>query len=286
MLKALACQTRLDILKLLVEKPMNQQEIASHLGISPAITSGHIKQLCDAGLIFTSGGETGRGRQKICYVAETEINLKINSESDEKIVRYEMPIGLYSRHNVTPSCGIATLNRVIGSFDDEQVFLDPLRTEASIVWFNSGYLEYVVPMNTIEGRIRQLTISLEMASEFPGYRTDWPSEITFSINRTDIGSWICPGNFGERRGQFTPQWWPTSNSQYGLLKTLTVNDTGSYVDEAKMSDITMSDLGLTGSRFYVRFSVKEDANPPGGLTIFGKAFGDYNQDIIVTTYYE
>lgn len=285
-LKALACQTRLDILRLLAHEPMNQQELATRLGVSPAITSGHIRQLCDAGLVLTDGGESGRGRQKICYLAETELVLNINSAPKEDLFRYAMPIGLYTRHNVAPTCGIATENRLIGALDDEIVFLDPTRTEAQLVWFSSGYLEYVIPIGQSDKRIKKLTISLEMASEYPGYRTNWPSEITFTINRTDIGKWICPGNFGGRQGRYTPAWWPIYRSQYGLLKTITVDDTGSYIDEERMSDVTIDDLGLSGSRFYIRFSAEKDANPSGGLTIFGKAFGDYNQDIVITTYYE
>ncbi len=284
-LKALACSTRLDILKLLAKKPYNQQELSELLGVSPAIVSGHIRQLCDAGLVFTEGGEAGRGRQKICYIAQTEFNLKINSEAEERTFRYELPIGLYSRHNVHPSCGLATANRVIGSFDDEMVFLDPLRTEAELLWFNKGYVEYVVPINQNEAPIRKLSISLEMGSEFPGCNNNWPSEITFTINKAEIGSWICPGNYGDRRGKHSPLWWPLNNSQYGLLKTITVDEQGSYIDDKKMSDVTLSQLGLSGSRFYIRFSAKENAAYTGGLTIFGKSFGDYNQDIVITSYY-
>lgn len=284
-LKALACSTRLEILKLLTKEPLNQQEIASRLGISAAIISGHIKQLCDAGLVFTDGGATGKGRQKICYIAQTEFNLKINSEDDEKIFTYSLPIGLYSRHNVSPSCGLAAPNRVIGSFDDEMVFLDPMRTEAELLWFKSGYVEYVVPINPTDRVMTKLSISLEIGSEHPGYCTNWPSEIIFTINKTCIGSWICPGNYGDRRGKHSPLWWPDYNSQYGLLKIISIDETGSYIDDEKISDVTLSQLALLGSRFYIRFSVDEDSEFAGGLTIFGKSFGDYNQDILVTSHY-
>lgn len=284
--KALACETRLEILRMLIERPMNQQELATALGVSPAITSGHVRQLCEAGLVFVVGGEAGRGRQKLCYISENEVLLKIGKPNDDKIITYSMPIGLYTKHRATPSCGLTTKERIIGKFDDESAFWDPKRTEAELVWFSSGYLEYSVPLNQNDSKIKKLTCSFEIGSEYPGFRTIRPSEISFSINRINIGSWISPGNFGDRRGRHTPLWWPVGYSQYGLLKTISVDDTGSYIDGEKMSDVTISELNLNDAKFTIRFSSQEDASPMGGMTIFGKSFGDYNQDILITTYYE
>lgn len=284
--KALACETRLDILRLLTAKPMNQQELARALGISPAIISGHVRQLCEAGLIYTVSGEAGYGKQKRCYIADSEILLNIAKRSEENAVTYSMPVGLYTRHKVAPSCGLASDEGVIGDFDDESAFWDPKRTQAGLVWLTTGYLEYNVPISQNGSKIRKLTCSLEVASEYPGYKFDWPTEITFSINGVELGSWICPGNFGGRRGRHTPNWWPLVASQFGLLKTITVDESGSFIDDEKMSDITIEDLKLSDPKFSIRFAVKDDADPSGGLTIFGKCFGDYQQDIVITAYYE
>lgn len=284
--KALACETRLDILRLLTGNPMNQQELARALGISPAIISGHIRQLSEAGLIYTVSGEAGYGKQKRCYIADSEILLNIAKRSDEKAVTYSMPVGLYTRHKVSPSCGLASGEGVIGDFDDESAFWDPKRTQAGLVWLTTGYLEYNVPISQNGSKIRKLTCSLEVASEYPGYKFDWPTEITFSINGVELGSWICPGNFGGRRGRHTPNWWPLVASQFGLLKTITVDKNGSFIDDEKMSDVTIKDLKLSDPKFSIRFAVKDDADPSGGLTIFGKCFGDYQQDILITAYYE
>lgn len=284
--KALACETRLKILRLLTQKTLNQQELAAELGISPAIVSGHICQLREAGLIFVIGGETGLGKQKYCHIAEREITLSIAEKTVENAVSYSMPIGLYTRHKATPSCGLTTKEGVIGEFDDISMFWDPRRTQAELVWFTTGYLEYNVPISRKSSRIKKLTCSMEIASEHPGYRFNWPSEITFSINGIELGSWLCPGNFGGRRGRNSPLWWPLVASQFGLLKTITVDENGSFIDDEKMSDVTVNDLNFSNTKFSIRFAVKEDANPVGGLTIFGKHFGDYDQDIIITTYYE
>jgi DNA-binding transcriptional ArsR family regulator len=52
-LRALAAQPRLDILKLLRERPRSTQELSGLLGMSGAATSRHLRQLLDADLVRT-----------------------------------------------------------------------------------------------------------------------------------------------------------------------------------------------------------------------------------------
>lgn len=283
--KALACQTRLDIVRLVAEHPCNQRELADRLRISPAIVSGHVRQLEEAG-ILTVDKSVGKGNQCTCFIAETDLAVRLSGLDEATSVKYTLPVGLYHKYKAVPSCGLINDRQFIGLMDDPLAFLDSARTDAEMLWFQKGYVEYIVPNSAAGRQVEKLTVSLELGSEHPGYRDDWPSEITFTINHVKVGSWISPGNFGGRKGKFTPSWWPVGFSQYGLLKTLTVDDTGSYIDDQRISDVTIGDLQLTGSQFYVRFSVEEDANPAGGLTIYGKCYGDYDQDIIVTTYYK
>ncbi len=282
--KALACQTRLDILRLVAEQPYNQRELAERLHISPAIVSGHVRQLEDAGLL-TVEKEAGKGNQCTCYMAETDLAVRLSGKAEGKTVKYAIPVGLYNKYKIVPSCGLISNRQFIGQMDDPLAFLDAGRIDAEMLWFRQGYVEYTVPNTAADRRIEKLTISMEFGSEHPGYRNDWPSEITFTVNHKRVGSWVTPGNFGDRRGRFSPSWWPVGFSQYGLLKTLTVDGNGSYMDGERISDVTVGDLSLTGSQFPVRFSVEEDASPVGGLTIYGKSYGDYDQDIVVTTYY-
>ena len=35
----------------------------------------------------------------------------------------------------------------------------------------------------------------------------------------EIGTWTSPGDYGDKRGVYTPQWWKLKGSQYGKLKT-------------------------------------------------------------------
>lgn len=284
--KALSCETRLDIVKLVLEQPMNQRELSEKLNISPAIVSGHVKQLVAAGILFTDQGKGIRGRQQVCYTTETSINISLREYSTDKSSKYAMPVGMYSKHKVVPSCGIASVKQLIGALDDPLTYLDPARSEAELLWFTKGYVEYVVP-NKIQNRsVKKLSISAELGSEHPGSNPDWPSDISFYVNGVKIAEWTCPGNYGDRRGKFTPVWWPVHFSQYGILKSITTDSTGTYVDEEKVSSVTIDDLNINSNRFYVRFSVEQEAKNAGGLTIYGKGFGDYDQDILVTTYHE
>ncbi|HHW46181.1 MAG TPA: ArsR family transcriptional regulator [Clostridiales bacterium] len=284
--KALACSTRLRILELIANTPLNQRQIAENLNISTAIISEHIKQLEEAGLVKVGGGERGQGKQKICYLATNSINIELTKQCNNNVNRFSIPIGLYSKHKAVPTCGIASSDRLIGGvFDDPMVFFDPARSDARLIWFTKGYLEYIIPIKDECRNITRLEISMELASEHPGHKNVWPSEISFYINGIHIGNWISPGNYGDRRGKYTPEWWSPHCSQYGLLKTLIIDNSGCYMDEEKMSDVSLNSLNIS-NKFTFRMAVEEDANPAGGLTIFGRGFGDYNQDIEVATYYE
>ena len=84
---------------------------------------------------------------------------------------------------------------------------------------------------------------MELSSEVPGTSADWPSDITLSVNGTEIGSWMSPGDFGDKRGVYTPDWWKLKGSQYGKLKSWRVTLDGTYVDGMKISPISLIDRG-------------------------------------------
>lgn len=130
----------------------------------------------------------------------------------------------------------------------------------------------------------ELLISLELGSEYPSHRNDWPSEITFTINNIRLGTWISPGDFADRRGIFTPAWWGDDINQYGQLKMLSIRKNGTFINSQQISAVTVDDLDLSGQLFTFRLSVEPDARPVGGLTLYGKGFGDYDQDIVVTLF--
>ena len=77
-----------------------------------------------------------------------------------------------------------------------------------------------------------------------------------------------------------------TGNQYGLLKLLSVTKDGSFIDGVKISDCTVDDLQIDSrSEMCLRMEVKERDGRPGGMSLFGRHFGNYNQDIIARICY-
>lgn len=287
--KALGSDTRIQILNILLEnEQMSMNQLATELNISNGALTGHIKKLEECGLINISNESAGHGNQKMCSMTQDRIIVDIKKPIDYKnVFETEIKVGQFSRHQVWPTCGIATSESVIGEFDDIRYFNHPDRFTANILWFTKGYIEYTIP-NLIPSnqRITQLSISAELSSEAPGIDNNWPSDISFYINDTKIGMWTSPGDFGDVHGMFTPQWWPQNWNQYGLLKLLVINDYGTYIDGLKISDVSTLSLHLDySSDIRLRLAVENDSEHVGGITLYGKSFGNYDQDIRVAINY-
>lgn len=287
--KALGSDTRIQILNILLEnEQMSMNQLATELNISNGALTGHIKKLEECGLINISNESAGHGNQKMCSVTQDRIIVDIKKPIDYKnVFETEIKVGQFSRHQVWPTCGIATRESVIGELDDIRYFNHPDRFTANILWFTKGYVEYTIP-NLIPSnqRITQLSISAELSSEAPGIDNNWPSDISFYINDTKIGMWTSPGDFGDVHGMFTPQWWPQNWNQYGLLKLLVINDYGTYIDGLKISDVSTLSLHLDySSDIRLRLAVENDSEHVGGITLYGKSFGNYDQDIRVAINY-
>ena len=287
--KALGSDMRVEILNLLLENNnMNMNELASRLNITNGALTGHIKKLENCGLITISNEAAGHGNQKICSVHLDKILIELDKKNEnENVYNTELKVGHYSNYKINPTCGLASSTALIGEVDDARYFEHPDRYNADILWFTKGYVEYVIP-NFIPAsqRITQITISAELSSEAPGINEDWPSDISFYLNDVCIGTWTSPGDFGDVKGLFTPDWWFPNWNQYGLLKLLVINKKGTFIDGLKISDVTIDSFHLdyrSGIRF--RMSVDDDAEHIGGLTIFGKTFGNYGQDIKVNIHY-
>lgn len=287
--KALGSDIRIQILKILLENnQMSMNQLANELNISNGALTGHIKKLEECGLISTSNDSSGHGNQKLCSLIQDRILVEIEKPIDlSNVYNTSIKVGQFSSHNVCPICGMATSSFVIGELDDVRYFDHPDRFNADIMWFTKGYVEYVIP-NLIprNQKITQLSLSAEISSEAPGIDNNWPSDISFYINDTLVGTWTSPGDYGDVRGMFTPEWWPQNWNQYGLLKLLVINHKGTFIDGLKISDVTTSELNLDyTSTIRFRIAVEEDSAHVGGLTIFGKSFGNYDQDIVVSINY-
>jgi predicted transcriptional regulator len=289
--KALGSETRINILKELLEhKEMNMNELASCLGLTNGALTSHIKKLENTGLVTVLADHSGHGNQKRCRLGMSQVLVNIESgiaEDDGNIYSTEVQIGHYSNYEVYPTCGLSTTQSIVGVVDDPRYFAHPDRINAGILWFTRGYIEYIIPnLLPIATKIDQITLSMEISSEAPGVNSDWPSDISFFLNDVKLGVWTSPGDYGDVQGIFTPDWWFPNWNQYGLLKMLIINKRGTFIDGLKISDVTIDQLQLD-YKSTVRFKVQvaDDAVNCGGLTIFGKNFGNYNQDIKVRITY-
>lgn len=287
--KALGSKIRIDIIKLLLEKKeMNMNELAAELKITNGALTSHIKKLETCGIITISNESSGHGNQKICSLHQDKILIEFDASEDfQNVFTTDLKIGHYSDYLVYPTCGLASANALIGEVDDTRYFAHPDRYNADILWFTKGYVEYEIP-NFIphSQKITQIMISAELASEAPGVNDAWPSDISFYLNNVYLGNWLSPGDFGDVKGIFTPDWWFPNWNQYGLLKLLVINKKGTFIDGLKISEINIQDFNLDfRSKIKFRLAVNDDAEHVGGLTIFGKSFGNYNQDIKISISY-
>ena len=70
------------------------------------------------------------------------------------------------------------------------------------------------------------------------------------------------------------------------MKIWRVNSNGSFLDSARISDVTLSDLHLEDSDcISVRIGIESDAQNIGGLVLFGEKFGDHEQAVTLRVGY-
>jgi predicted transcriptional regulator len=285
-IKSLASKIRLDILDLLKDKKLNVSDIAEKLDIPQSTTSTNLKFLEQAGLVKVEIASGKKGAQKLCSPCYEEILFQLPSmkrEPQENTIEVEMPVGLYTGFKVSPPCGLCSKDKIIGLLDVPASFHEPARSTAGLIWFERGFVEYKFPNNLpVDKELKKLEVSMELSSEVVGTSKDWPSDITVWINGVETGNWTSPGDFGDKRGKLTPEWWKLAGSQYGLLKRWSVTKTGFFVDGVKVSDVVISDLGIRNhTSIKVKIGIKENAKNIGGVNIFGNSFGNYAQDIVM-----
>lgn len=288
LIKGLASELRISILKLLRRGgAKNVNQIAEQLGLPQSTVSINLKILEDCGLIYTETQRARKGSQKLCHSAFQEILISFSdpvSDTRDDVIEVSMPIGLYTEFEVSAPCGLCSKDGVIGLLDVPDTFLNPDRMKAGLLWFTRGYVEYQFPNNTLIKRAKPkaLEVSMELSSEVPGTDANWPSDISLQVNGIEIGTWTSPGDFGDKRGVYTPEWWKLKGSQYGKLKNWRINDQGSFVDGVRISGVTLEDLHLSQHRsIRLRIGVSDEADHPGGINIFGSGFGNYPQDILL-----
>lgn len=287
-LKGLASPIRITILKALHEKgPQNVNELSAGLNLPQSTVATNIQVLEEAGLINTETVKATKGHQKICSARYDEIVVRFEGEKPRQtanLVEVAMPLGLFTSCEVSAPCGLCSTEGIIGLLDVPDSFLEPSRVGAALLWFGRGYVEYKFPNNAklLNKPVESVEFSMELSSEVPGTNLNWPSDITLWVNDVPVGTWTSPGDFGDHRGAYTPDWWKLEGSQYGKLKTWRIARNGTYIDGVRISDIDIADINLPShSSIRLRIGIDEKAEHPGGVNIFGKGFGNYSQDIIM-----
>lgn len=288
-LKALASGPRWRILQYLARGGRSINEVADALELPPSTAAAHIKVLEEAGLIYSELQAATHGLQKICTRTYDNVSIQLPyaPPTSSNSVEVAMPIGAYSVFDVQPTCGLASSTGLIGYLDDPLSFYEPERIHTGLLWFRSGFVEYVFPNRLPpSAKLRSLQFSVEICSEAPLYNSQWPSDITVWINGHEIGTWTCPADFGGQRGALTPSWWDEKDTQYGLLKRWLVNLDNTCIDGRPLSTVTIGKLGIEKERVItVRLGVKQDALHVGGINIFGQSFGNYPQDLLLRLEY-
>lgn len=288
--KAFSSETRLEIIKLLNANSLNINEISDKLNIPASSAALNVKVLEEAGIIHTELHPGVRGSMKLCSLRRNYVGFIINTavHSDYMTHTIDMPIGNYVECEITPTCGMVNDRMFIGTEDEPRSFYNPSKTSAQLIWFHTGYLRYHFSNEMImDHEVLSMELSMEICSEAPNYKNDWPSDITLWINGVECTTWTSPGDFGGRRGKLNPPFWSDGATQYGKLVQFKSNKDGFFINDLLYSDITIESLKLKeGNYIDVKIGVKDDAKNAAGMNLFGEKFGDYNQNILLKFEYK
>lgn len=287
---AINSPTRRKMLRLLGKNSYSIIELAEKMNIAASTISFHLKFLKEAGLVKIIANPNKKGNEKIVSqaLAHVSIDLKTPLHYETAEFTYNIPIGSYTDFNIVAPCGLVNENGLVYMHDNPNVFCTPERLTASMLAFSKGYVEYSVPAFEYKDKIvESFTFSVELCSECPNYNNEWKSDITFWINGKEVCTYRSPGDYGDRRGRFPIPYWPANSTQYGMLKKIRIDHTGTFIDEKLASDITIDTLEIDKFDLTtLRIGIKENARYIGGVNLFGKNSGDTDQDIVVQVSYK
>ena len=290
--KALSSETRLEILKCLVNRAMTISELAEAFYLPMSSMCLQVKTLREAGLITVVPRPGIRGSQKLCGIRASCVTLDLFAHTSQPVHKpplfVNMPIGHYSNCEIHPPCGIFSVTEYLSQEDSPYGFYSPEHTDAALLWFTWGYLEYQFSnYPLLQDKVSRIEFSFEICSEAPGYNNNWPSDIALEMNRQRITTILIKGDYGGRKGIYNPSWWSDSVTQFGEYRKICVTHEGCYMDNTKVSNETIESLGLLENYFFTfTLRVDPDSEHVGGMNLFGSRFGDYAQDIIMKVEYE
>ena len=283
--KALSNPVRLQALEALGRRSMSVGELAKELDVPMSTMALAVRTLEDAELVRSDMQPGTHGALKICNRKLDTIAINLvpgDLQMGAQPLSMSMPIGGYSlAEGIVPTCGLVSETQPLGPMDLPRMFYCPQRFDAQLIWFKQGFLEYRFGETVLsEDNIDWIELSFEACSEAPMYRDPWPSDIFVDFNGVRLGVWTCPCDCGGRQGHLTPAWWGLTSTQYGFLKTWRIDRTGTYLDHAPISDVTIADLNINRLPYAsVRIGVDPASENVNGINLFGEKFGDHPQSI-------
>ena len=290
---ALGSEVRLKILRRLQRRPyiFTVSELKKDLKMPASTLLFHLEKMQKANLLSILYKSSAYGAQRFVSRKLHGANLSF----------YYLEEGRDARlHSETQTVGVGAFTEFTGSVfnfctedshftsmsDDCYV---PERFRAQLAYTPNGQISYRFSNRAAKlHRVKELSFTLEICSQAPYFDNDYLSDITFWINGAEVATYTCPGDFGDHRGLLNPAWWSSANTQYGVLLTLAVDESGVKLNGVPArSCVTLGKLNLQkGNKIEVKFGNKSTARNLGGFNVFGKKFGDYPQDISLTITYE
>lgn len=282
---ALSSNLRLDILRVTEFEKLSCTEMSKIFGYPLSTIISNVDILEKAGLLFSTYVPARNGHTRYCSSIYYDIFIKLGSdlllEKENEYFLAEVPIGNYMNFDVAPTCGFVVDETHIFMEDSPSVMINPIRIHAQLLWFKKGFVEYYIPLEKSKEReIELISIEAEICAEAPGFNNNYKSDITLWLNGKEIGTYLAPGDFGGVKGRYSPEYWSLEHTQFGKLVTWKISQDSSYINDYKASAITIEDLQIPSKEYVtLRIGIKENATNVGGINIFGKNFGNYNQDI-------
>ncbi len=283
---ALSSEFRLNLLRQISATQPTILELAKSNFVAMSTMVFHINILEEAGLVNIEYIQGVRGPIRKCFPKLERLNVFLRtfaSTENQTKISHSMGVGQFvDSAGTSNDCSFATKEKIYQASWGALYARE--RFDAQIFWTRCGYVTYAFPNDFYRNPCTEIAISLELCSEAYSHDENYKSDITFWINGIELFTYTCPGDYGDRRGIFNPDWWPESWSQYGELKTIKVNRHGVFLNDHLVNPkIKLTDLQLDqGDRMLFKLGNKENARYVGGFNLFGKGFGDYDQDIVLS----
>ncbi|MBO4573017.1 MAG: helix-turn-helix domain-containing protein [Clostridia bacterium] len=290
---ALSSPVRLKILRRLNTPPYGYSvsELVKTLDIPTTTLLFHLEKMEKADIVNISYRSTSSGTTRMVTRKLHDANLCFYYRLDADEVReaqevQSVSVGAYHDF-VGDEINFATSERIYNKLGDD--IFHASRSDAQLVFTPNGIITYMFSNRLCKLRkVKKLAFTLEICSEAPYYNNDYLSDVTFWLNGAELTTVTLKGDYGDRRGRLNPEWWSDVLTQHGDLITLSIDDKGVSVNGIeKQNKTTIDKLDLSsGNRIEFSFGNKATAEHIGGFNVFGASFGDYPQDICLTTTYE